>query len=63
MTRSEMDASSKEGAERIARTIQQYWAHKGRMVRAWVISVTNPKQGKPPVWGVRTDMLNGLPRR
>lgn len=66
MTRSEMDASSKEGAQRLARTIEDYWKRRGGIVRTWIEPVHQSRTAggpREPHYAVKTDMLNGLPIR
>ena len=65
MTRAEMDASSKEGAARIAEQIKSYWAKRGGLVKTYIepfnVTPGNPKTHN--IYCVRTDMVNGLPAR
>lgn len=61
----DIDWSSKDMAQKMARRIEEFWRARGRTVRAEAILVLN-KRGDQirmngPVWSVRTNMLNGFP--
>lgn len=62
-----MDFMTEDGAERLATAIIGYWDHRGHLVNAWTTrSGLDPSQDKDTrgarMWGVRSDMINGMPR-
>lgn len=56
-----MDTLSRGGAELLARRIEDYWAKRGFKVNTTIkcVSVTD----KGTVWIVRSDLVNGFPRK
>jgi hypothetical protein len=46
----------------LADQIADYWLAKGEIVRTWVEETKVPL-GKLPVYTVRSDMVDGLPRK
>jgi hypothetical protein len=60
------DNCSAGGAERLMREIRQYWAKDGHVVRVWVVAppsrTTNEHHGQM-IYSVRSNLLNGLPRK
>ena len=64
------DRFRKEGAEVLARTIQRKWREKGCEVKVWVEPLTDMTaisrlaiaKRDEPLYVVRSDMVNGLPR-
>lgn len=61
-----MDASSKEGAQRLARTIEDYWSRQGGIVSTWIEPVKIDKTAggvRAAHYTVKTDMINGLPQK
>lgn len=59
---STFDPTTEEGARELADRIVRHWSAKGFAVRAWPVR-QQVKVGLPLVWGIETDMVNGLPRR
>ena len=58
------DGSTYEGAKRHAQLIAAYWAKRGFNVLPTVVDTgTRLNGGKVPVFGVRSDMVNGQPQR
>lgn len=50
-------------ARQLAARITAYWAEQGAKVQTRVIPIFAPGAGERPItYGVRSDMLNGLPR-
>jgi hypothetical protein len=49
----------------LASRIIDVWAIEGHSVDAWVVKLSNPSNrdghGNPATWGVRTDLVNGMP--
>jgi hypothetical protein len=58
--RVEIDFSSAPGAALLARRIKGFWANAGYDVQIEVIHAAGPRES--PVYGVRSDMIGGLPR-
>ena len=58
-----IDATTYDGALRLSHKIAAFWRTKGRSVIANVVQVTDRDTRKAPVYGVRSDMMNGLPRQ
>ncbi|WP_156436076.1 hypothetical protein [Bradyrhizobium pachyrhizi] len=52
------DLYSKKGARLLAQVIADYWLNRGHIV--FVESFQIPETG---LWGVRSTLVNGLPRR
>jgi hypothetical protein len=50
-------------AEAIARQIRDYWSAKGHKVKVWVVANMQEDDRTRPLYGVRTDLLNGMPRK
>jgi hypothetical protein len=55
----EIDQSSPAGAAELGRRIVQFWADAGFDITVEVIHAGGPRES--PVWGVRSDMIGGLP--
>ena len=61
------DSFTRTRAERLARTIRDYWAGRGYVVAAWTFPIegqenmhgvrSNLKAGKPPVVGLDRDLI------
>jgi hypothetical protein len=58
--RAEIDQSSPAGAANLARRIKAWWAAAGYDIRVEVVHAGGPRES--PVWGVRSDLIGGLPR-
>jgi hypothetical protein len=56
----EIDPSSSAGAAELGRRIQAFWASVGYDIQVEIIHGGGPRES--PVWGVRSDMIGGLPR-
>ena len=54
---SNMDASTKFGALMLAQCIVDYWRQRGYFVKAERYQVPGSE-----VWGVRSNLLNGIPK-
>jgi hypothetical protein len=54
------DWMSLNGAEWLAARIVAYWLERGHKVQATV--VPDGAIGDTPIWVVRTDLVNGMPR-
>jgi hypothetical protein len=57
----EIDQSSPAGAAELGRRIQAFWNSVGYDIQVEVIHAGGPPQS--PIWGVRSDMIGGLPPR
>ena len=55
----EVDVCSGIGAACLAQTIKKFWAALGFDISIEVVQVV---ASKPPVYGIRSDLLGGLPR-
>ena len=55
------DNFTRSGAERLAYTIENYWARHGRKVQTWVVAFEHGQLGKG--WVVRSNMRNIFPAR
>lgn len=52
------------GAQAQAERIKRYWRAEGYDVRVWIDELPiGSREGKAPYWFVRSDMVNGMPRR
>lgn len=64
------DLWTEEGAKRLAARIFNYWLDRGHVVQPRVernLLARGPERGRAnrsrePIWCVRSDMINGLPR-
>lgn len=64
------DYMSAEGAATLANRVRKYWRGRGHSVTTEIVVEKSQRieepDGKvrviPSVWGVRSDMVNGLPR-
>src|ERR1700719_3372040 len=56
----EIDPSSPVGAAELGRRIRALWADAGYDIRVEVIHAGGPRES--PVWGVRSNLIAGLPR-
>lgn len=58
------DESTFEGAQILAEAVENYWKKRGAIVRTEVYLAVKKKECRQnrEVWGVRSDLLNGLPR-
>ncbi len=57
---------SRAAANNQAKRIRRYWRDQGYDVAPQVLIVARNRAGrkkKEPIWGVRSDMLNGIPVR
>jgi uncharacterized protein with LGFP repeats len=53
-----------EEARDLAAKVERYWAERGEVVRTTVYPMTDPCKGNGAMlWGISSDMVNGLPRR
>ncbi len=52
-------SNSRESEQRRAEAIASFWAIRGKAVRTWI---KTDKIGERLIYGVRSDMINGLPR-
>lgn len=59
---SALDPTTEAGARELADRIVRHWRELGFAVKAWPVR-QQVKAGLPIVWGVETDMVNGLPRQ
>lgn len=59
---STFDPTTEAGAQELADRIVRHWSALGYVVKAWPVR-HQVKVGLPLVWGVGTDLVNGLPRR
>jgi hypothetical protein len=57
-----VDFSSKEGAERLAEAVRQYWARRGYTVDLAIEEVARDHV-KKPVFSIKSDLLAGRPRK
>lgn len=60
------DGLSSAAAQALAEQIRSVWAAQGYEVNAWVEAAQHraPTHGRTePIYVVRTDMVNGMPRR
>lgn len=58
------DWATEDGAHDLAARVERYWAEKGEIVRTHVSPAGDLRDGKNAlIWCVRSDMINGLPRR
>jgi hypothetical protein len=59
------DLTSHDGAEENARELDAWWhAHGFRQVRHWAEMIGDEgRNAHQPVWGVRSNLVNGLPPR
>jgi hypothetical protein len=55
----EIDQSSPAGAAELGRRIQAFWNSVGYDIQVEVIHAGGPRES--PIWGVRSDMIGGLP--
>jgi hypothetical protein len=62
MARANSDTYSKEGAERLSRTIMRKWRERGETVHAWVEEIQVPAF-KEPLFLVKSDLVDGLPSK
>jgi hypothetical protein len=57
--------ATQAAAQFLAARIVGIWAIKGHEVDAWVVQMTGAsiknEYGTSPSWGVRTDLVNGMP--
>lgn len=57
--------TTQAAAQFLAARIVGAWAVEGHSVDAWVIKITGSsvysERGDCPAWGVRTDLVNGMP--
>lgn len=56
----EIDQSSPAGAAELGRRICAFWADVGYDIRVEIVHAGGPRES--PVYGVRSDMIGGLPR-
>jgi hypothetical protein len=56
----QVDNSSAPGAAELGRRVQAFWRTAGYDIRVEVIHAGGPRES--PIWGVRSDMIGGLPR-
>ena len=49
------------GAARLAARITAYWRERGYPVRTWLTKETQVTTNRSSAYGVRSDMVNGLP--
>lgn len=52
------DPMTEKGANEIAARIRAYWAARGHVVKAVAVQI-----GKGDNWAVRSDLVNGMPKR
>jgi hypothetical protein len=57
--KAEIDQSSPAGAAELGRRIVQFWAAAGFDITVEVVHSGGPRQS--PIFGVRSDMIGGLP--
>lgn len=58
------DTLTREGAAQLARRIEEYWLRQKRYVQVSVTTVERPPRWhEEPVYFVRSDMVNGMPRK
>ncbi len=57
------DHLSQHGARMLAERIEKYWEERGGLVRAAVISLGKFTSCNHTFFAVRSNMLNGVPRR
>lgn len=62
MIRHHEDHLTEKRAEAQARSIREYWAQRGAIVRAWVEPDRIRSAGRP-FFVVRSNLINGLPER
>jgi transposase len=55
------DTLSKGDAEKLARRITAYWRDQGYSVACWIEQSGTSQRHK--FWGVRSDLVNGLPAK
>jgi hypothetical protein len=55
-----IDQSSPAGAAELGRRIVQFWTDVGYDIRVEVVHAGGSRES--PVWGIRSDMIGGLPR-
>jgi hypothetical protein len=55
----EIDQSSPAGAAELGRRIVQFWANAGFDITVEVVHSGGPRQS--PIFGIRSDMIGGLP--
>lgn len=56
------DTLTEAGAMLLASQIVGYWTAQGRKVKAWAVPVVDEAGNRLlGLWGVRSDMLNGVP--
>jgi hypothetical protein len=57
--------TTQPAAQLLAARIAHVWAIEGHSVDAWVIKLTSstvdPERGGKAAWGVKTDLVNGMP--
>lgn len=56
---------TQEGAEELARRVERYWRDRGYRVRAWTerVGTFEPLLRTSGWYVVRSDLVNGWPRR
>ncbi len=58
---SQVDHCSKSGADALAKRIKEYWAReRGAKVKTVVMLAVG--HAEPPIYGVRSDLVDGRPR-
>jgi hypothetical protein len=55
------DTFTLEGAEMLADKIRRYWSKRGHTVETWLEKFSD-KIAKRPIYFVRSDLVDGLPR-
>jgi hypothetical protein len=50
-------------AEALAKQVRDYWSAKGHKVKVWVVAAMEADNKTRPLYGVRTDLINGMPRK
>jgi len=57
------DSLTHSGAYRLCEKIRLYWLNKNKDIKIWVEKIVQPKSSGSLIWGVRSDMVNGYPKR
>ncbi len=65
ITTANADGFTRAGAEKLARRIREYWQRRGRIVRVWIEpgEVYSNVLRSGTWWTVRSDMINGWPKK
>ena len=59
MTQRLNERHTQDGAIHTAAQIREYWAKKGYLV----VTTICPIPGRDRLWGIRSDLINGLPQQ